>query len=53
MTTNPLISAQLRRQPVDQRRRCRCNRPMRRRYARVARLPVSLLTHGLALRDAA
>jgi hypothetical protein len=53
MTTDPLISEQLRRHPVDQRRRCRSNRPMRRRYARVARLPVSLLTHGLALRDAA
>jgi hypothetical protein len=53
MTTNPLIAEQLRRQPVEQRRRCRCNCPMRSRDARVEPLPISLLTHGLALRDAA
>ena len=53
MTTGSSVSERLRRKPVEQPRRCRCNRPMRRRYARVARLPVSLLTHGLALRDAA
>ena len=32
---------------------CRSRRPVPTRYARVARLPSSLLTHGLALRDAA
>ena len=65
MTTSSLVSEQLRRRSVvpvestippemtiEQWRRCRCSRPVPTRYARVARLPSFLLTHGLALRDA-
>jgi hypothetical protein len=66
MTTGSVISEKLRRRSVvpvectipaeltiEQWRRGRCRRPAPTRDARVARLPSSLVTHGLALRDAA
>jgi len=53
MTTGSSVSERLRRKLVEQPRRCRRKRAMPTRCARVARLPSSLLTHALALRDAA